>query len=194
MKQYIRAYKEFIPLILEGKKIIEINMEEERTEWASLCSTEFQFVYNRVIEPKFYHHGSSRLNKYKFGKGLILPNWSNNFSVFICENKKVVIDAAWVNSFPSDYKRLRKMLKENGYNLKKDIALFWNFSDKFFPDILSPSMEDYNEDVMLGLSREFLQEQRTAIVEEPVIEDSAFEQAYWPELEPDYSDDVVLTQ
>jgi len=55
------------------------------------------------------------------------------------------------------------MLKENGYNVKKDI-IYMDSLEEFIFDPVSPSFEDYQEEFQRKASNEFILSLRPAVI------------------------------
>jgi len=163
MKQYIRAVNGNIPIILQGRNLVEY--EFRNCEWVSLSSKEYQFRYTYITDnDQFYKHsGNKRLYKYKFGRGLIYTQYDDFPCAIICEDKKVAVLKNWSNSYTVDFGRFKKMLKENGYNVKKNITYLDNLEGFYF-NPLSPTFYDYQEEYQREVSKEFILSQRPVVV------------------------------
>lgn len=148
--KYIKAYKEYIPMALQGKAVVEIDLDN--VGWQNIYSVNLaeQFVYERIISPIIGKNSyNGRIREFVYGQGLLFHR--NRLLMVICENRQVLLSE---NLYDAEIVRIKKMLKVNGYNTKKDI-LFMKMSN-FIYDILSPSMDDYNIEKQYELSAEFL--------------------------------------
>lgn len=162
--KYIRTVDEYVPIILQGNKLVELNEREKG--YTSLYNKENQFNFSLITTlGKFYYHGSNgRLYKYNFGKGMLqLQGTGTSHCAIFCEDRKVVVENNWAQNYTPDFARFKKMLKENGYNTKKDI-IYMDSLENFFFDPVAPTFQDYQESVQKDFSKEFILSQREAII------------------------------
>lgn len=185
--KYIREFNGLIPIMLQEEKLVELDWSLYDNDW--LRNKEKQFEYSKITEFRYFyrHYGNGRIKHYHFGKGLLKREYSDNLCAIICEDKRVAVENLWADNYPQDFLRFKKMLKENGYNIKTDIVYTYSLEDFFF-DPLAPTFQDYQEDFQREVSKEFILSQRPAIIssEEENVDvmgnsDSDLE-PFWPEL------------
>lgn len=171
MKKYIKAKdNENVPIILQGSAIKEIVLDGN--EYSSLYSST-QFIISKIISPlgNYYHGYNSRLRKFWFGYGILWDTDYDRIVAIFLEEQKVAVLNNWIYSYPSEFTRFKKALKDAGYDVKKNkcISFVSNF-DSFICDPLAPTFNDYSTEYQQSVSREFLLLERSAITI-PVEED-----------------------
>lgn len=162
MRKYITSYEEYTPICIpEGSKIELINTgvyDYIRN------STETQFKYRHIIKNEFLQqYANGKLKSFLIGKGLMFDR--DFLRVILCRDNKVIVNSEWAKWNPSEFKRLKKSLSENGYETRKDKCFVFtnDLNSKFFVNPLSPNMEDYEESKQLELSSEFLAQERSKL-------------------------------
>ena len=159
MRKYITSYEGYTPICIpEGSKIelIDANIYDYIRN-----STETQFKYEAIIQNTFSQlYGNSRLRYFTLGRGLVIIG--NSLRAIICNNGKVAVNHLWVQDYPSEFKRFKKALSENGYKTRGDecFLFIYELDPHFFVNPLSPNMEDYEESKQLELSSEFIAQER----------------------------------
>jgi len=159
MRKYITSYEGYTPICIpEGSKIELINADIY--DYVR-NSTETQFKYETIIQNTFSKlYGNGRLRDFTLGRGLVIIG--NSLIAIICNNGKVVVNIEWSNYYPSEFKRFKKVLSENGYETRGDKCFHFvdELNPQFFVNLLSPNMEDYEESKQLEISSEFLVQER----------------------------------
>lgn len=159
MRKYITSYEGYTPICIpEGSKIESIDTDIYNYIRNSI---ETQFKYEAIIQDSFSQlYGNGRLRDFTLGRGLVIIG--NFLRAIICNNGKVMVNSEWISYYPSEFKRFKKVLSENGYETRGDkcFCLTYDLNKKFFVNSLSPNMEDYEESKQLELSSEFLAQER----------------------------------
>ena len=162
MRKFITSYEEYTPICIpEGSKIELIDTDIYDYIRNSI---ETQFKYEAIIQNTFSKlYGNGRLRDFILGRGLLIIG--NSLRAIICNNGKVVVNSEWISYYPSEFKRFKKVLSENGYETRKDKCFVFidNLNLKFFVNFLSPNMEDYEESKQSELSSEFLAQERAKL-------------------------------
>lgn len=162
MRKYITSYEGYTPICIpEGSKIELIDTDEYDY---IRNSTETQFKYEAIIKDSFSQlYGNGRLRDFLLGRGLVII--SNSLRAIICNNGKVVVNDEWIQYYPSEFKRFKKVLSENGYETRGDKCFHFvdELNPQFFVNPLPPNMEDYEESKQLELSSEFLAQERAKL-------------------------------
>lgn len=156
MLKYIIKNNEFIPIILQGRKLAEIEFEDGNYV-SNRIATQFPIEMITNLEMQYYHGLGRNLNRFYFGKGFLRQQNTSEFIVIFCEENKAIVKLNWAKYYPSEFNRLKRALKAAGYNTRKCITFVDDFRD-FFYDVLSPKMEDYQEEYQKQISSEFIKE------------------------------------
>lgn len=175
MKTFIIQHEDFIPIALEeGMKCEYFNKElDDCDRRVGLCKeTQFKSEYLTSKE-LLKHYRGNRLRQFYFYKGMVF-NINESLVAVLCKDGKVVVSQRWVNNFTTEFKRFKASLKTLGYNTREDkcFTFLYDLEDLFFKNILSPTMEDYQEERQLALSSEFiaLERSKMASSSEEVVE------------------------
>lgn len=171
--KYLREYNGFKPLgIPENEKSIPLDTREYWQNEIILRTSNQQFPIDKITEmvkSMHYHCYSYRgLSHFMFGNGVIFKRGNRSRPiVLLCYDEKVVIDRFWSEQYSSESARLRKMLREKGYNTRNCITYMHETDiSKFLFDPLSPTFDDHREEKQLTFSTEFVSSEKSPVEEE----------------------------
>lgn len=157
--RYIIGTKDFTPVCLGDNKLYEFDIYNTSYNYTYLYA-DTQFKWSIISSNVPHTHGyNNRLNKYTFINGLIFKESNYELIGILCQNNKMLIRKIWMTLYPNDFKRLKSALKEGGINTRKDIYYLDDFLD-YCPNVLSPTIKDFDRDYQKQLSGLFLESVR----------------------------------
>lgn len=172
MKRIIKPYNEYIPSIIpEGKKAAMIDIPQSRNVsdyWIDDLNE--QFIYSKIISNE-YSDVRGKGRSFIQGNNLLIKD--NYIRSCICKDGIVLIQKEWVTYYPSEFKRFKKMLKDNGFNTRGDKCFVFvnNLHNDITEAPLQPSLDDYSEEKQLEISTQFLEEERNKIRANKIVEE-----------------------
>lgn len=164
--RYIIKTEKYTPICCGENQFFNLDVEDYNYNNYYDASKQYQremiFNVENNETSKFKKHYNGRVTSEIIGFGIILKSGVKTIKAIIVRDNSTNELVCIINRviFPDAHlKRLLKVLKEEGINIKKnviDIGQTESIEDMFVVDPLKPSFDDFSDNKQLELSNEFL--------------------------------------
>lgn len=167
---YFKRGEEYTPIIFQHSSLInkKYAVLNENTSWNRVRTPEsFQLSLNMdVLEVKHTTVSRCTLSYATFPGGLCRKYSNREILVIVVTDKKgekyAIASKHFATQYPTYFNRVKKSLNALGISSRSKLII-WEQSkiDNEFSNVLIPTMDDYNPEVQLQLSKEYLQYAQT---------------------------------